>query len=149
MKHILNILLILIPTIVFSQVGINTAQPTATLDVNGNLRIRKVLQGSVSDSILVINNGYVKKIALSQLQISNNVCPNLDSSSTGYYLLFKSTSSIPNPNNSLVISGKNFVSAGTWVNNNTYYYSYSNTSGQSINVNNFSVDFTNLHCTYH
>lgn len=144
-----NLLFLLISIMTFSQVGIKTTQPTATLDVNGNLRVRKVIQGSISDSILVVNNGYVKKIALSQLQINSNTCPNLSNTSTGYYLLFTSTSSIPNPNSSLTISGKNFVSAGTWISNNTYYYSYSNTTGQPINVNNFSVDFTNLHCTYH
>lgn len=147
MKLILIILLF--PVVLLSQVGINTKNPTATLDINGNVRVRNISTGTSSDSIVVVNNGYLKKIAISSLQINNNICPNLSNTSTGYYLLFTSTSSIPNPNNSLVISGKNFISAGTWISNNTYYYSYTNTSGIPININSFSVNFTGLHCTYH
>lgn len=147
---ILLLILSILPGALLAQVGINTTTPTKTLDVNGEMRIRIVPQGDTTDNILVVDSqGNIRKLPISSLQVTNSMCPNLHNTSTGYYLLFTSTSSIPNPNNSLVISGKTFVSAGTWISNNTYYYSYTNTSGQPININSFSVDFTNLHCTYH
>lgn len=59
---------ILISAFAFGQngnVGINTENPTATLDINGNVRIRTLQNGSVNDSILVVNDGFVKKTKLS------------------------------------------------------------------------------------
>lgn len=60
-----------------SQVGINTAEPTATLDINGNLRVRNVEACPDNDcinSILVKkNNGDVRSISKDQLGVSNNV----------------------------------------------------------------------------
>lgn len=55
----------------WSQVGINTTDPQATLDINGNLRVRvteKCIGPSCTDSILVRNaQGYVQTISKAQL----------------------------------------------------------------------------------
>ena len=151
MKNLLLIILMFSSINIFSQVGINTTQPTKTLDVNGEQRIRIRPQGAITDSILVTNSlGEVRRLHINQLiQSSNNTCPDfVRTSSTGQYLLFSSLSSIQNPNNSIVIQGKNFVSAGTWINNNTYYYSYTSTNG-AININNsFTVNFGTTPCNY-
>lgn len=63
---ILSLLLLLGAAIhINSQVGINTQQPTETLDVNGSARIRNIRQtgpnASVKDSIVVFDNGGVLK----------------------------------------------------------------------------------------
>ena len=131
-----------------SQVGINTTNPTATFHVNGNVKIENIPDGFVSDSILVIHNKEVRKIALSSLNINVGVCPKLDKTSSSYHLLFHSEYSIPKPNNSLQIQGLNFTGAGTWISNNTYFYSYSNTTGTPLNLTSFSVDFNGLKCNY-
>lgn len=143
-----KLILLLLPTLASSQVGINTQTPSAILDVNGDLRVRQIPTVNTAQYVLVVdNNGNVKKMALSA--ISNGTCPNfLKSQSNGHYLLFSSSSSIPNPNDPLVISGLNFVSAGTWIQNNTYFYSWSNTTGTPLNINNFTVQFGNLTCNY-
>lgn len=62
---------------VLSQVGIGTNAPTATLDINGNLRIRTVVQetdlGIAKDSILVISReGVVKSITSEAIYNSIN-----------------------------------------------------------------------------
>jgi hypothetical protein len=141
-----KLILTLLPTLLLSQVGIKTTNPTATLDVNGNLRVRNLPAGTPTDSILVTSNGYIKKIALSH---TTSTCPDfLKTQSSPYYLLFKSSSGISSPNNNLLISNKTFVSAGTWIQNNLYYFSWSNTSGQPLNINNFTVQFGNISCIY-
>lgn len=119
--------LLLLPFLGFSQVGINTETPQATLDVAGNLRVQNVQSGT--GKILVIDdNGFVHKAELSGLI----KCPKLENQSTPYYLLFSSQSSIPNPNNPVLINGLNWSSAGTWISNNMYYFSYTNTSGNPL-----------------
>lgn len=59
MKSLVLHLLLLFPIIGFSQVGIGTTDPTATLDVNGNFRIRTTTsntrQTASKDSILVVD----------------------------------------------------------------------------------------------
>lgn len=145
------IITLLFPTLAFSQVGVNTKNPTATLDVNGNVRVRQIPTGTTNDSILVVSNGYLRKIALSSVIQPQNAgtCPNfVKNQSNGYYLLFKSSASIQSPNNPLTINILPFVSAGTWIQSNTYYYSYSGTSGQPLNINNFTVNFGSLTCVY-
>jgi len=138
--------MILIPVFGFSQVGIQTTNPTATFHVNGNVKL-KASQGLPTDSILVIRNNEVLKIASSSL-ISGK-CPSFKyAQSSGYSLVFTSTESIPNPNNSLTIEGKNFVSSGAYINSNLYYFQYSNTTGQAININTFTVNFSGLICNY-
>ena len=141
-----SILLLLLPFLVFSQVGINTTTPTATLHVNGNLKI-KASNGLGSDSILVIRDKEVFKIAASS--VTSGQCPNfLKSQSSGYHIKFSSPASVPNPNNALNIQGKNFNAAGSSIYNNTYFYSWSNTTGQAININNMTVNFSGLICNY-
>ncbi len=60
----LCVLLFCIPVI--AQVGINTTSPTASLDINGNLKIRSISEetfiSNVKDSILVINGSLVKSV---------------------------------------------------------------------------------------
>lgn len=152
MKKSLSFLALSISLLLSAQngVGINTINPTAKLDINGNLRVRNLPAGSATDSILVVNNGYVKKIAISSLSINTHKCPNfLKSQSSQYVIFFSSSSSIPNPSDPLVISGKNFASGYSYIQNNTYYYSWTNVSGQPLNINNFMVNFGGvLLCNY-
>lgn len=65
------ILFVLLPTVLFSQVGINTTSPTETLDVNGTLRIRQTDIGSTvsaKDSLLVVDgNGVLKRTNSSEI----------------------------------------------------------------------------------
>lgn len=77
-KNIILVLFFLMIGITcYAQVGINTEDPQATLDINGNLRIRTVEKCSglpCIDSILVkTNGGYIQSISKAQLAISNNV----------------------------------------------------------------------------
>jgi hypothetical protein len=67
MKKIAGIICFLIFIFSHSQVGINTTSPTATLDINGNIRIRQAKNlgsaNSAKDSILVIDNsGFVNRV---------------------------------------------------------------------------------------
>lgn len=141
-----KLIFLLIPAIAFGQVGINTTTPTATLDVNGNMRIRTIQTGNENDSILVTNNGFIKKISISSIGVK---CPDfIKNKSNPYYVLFHSSGSVPNPNNPQTIEGLNFVFAETSIRNNIYIYSYTNTSGTPLNINNFSVFFGSKKCTY-
>lgn len=69
----LKILLIsLISFSAFSQVGIGTTNPTASLDVNGDLRVRTIthetIESVIKDSILVISNdGIIKRVESQQV----------------------------------------------------------------------------------
>lgn len=57
------ILLLLLSNCLFAQVGINTNTPTATIDINGDLRIRNIQKGLITDSILCVDaNGLIHKI---------------------------------------------------------------------------------------
>ncbi|KPH13171.1 hypothetical protein AMQ68_11860 [Chryseobacterium sp. ERMR1:04] len=61
--------LILFPSIVFSQVGINTTTPTNTLDVNGDLRVRQIdVAAETPEYILAPDaNGVITKTLASSL----------------------------------------------------------------------------------
>lgn len=133
----------------YGNVGIGTTKPTARLHVYGKLKINTD-EGLPTDSILVIRNKEIMKIAVSSLNISNSgTCPNfLKNQSNGYNVYFSSPSSVPNPNNALNIQGKNFAPTSAFILNNTYYYSWSNTTGQPININNMTVNFSGLICNY-
>lgn len=76
-NFILVLFFLVLGMICYAQVGINTENPQATLDINGNLRIRTVEKCSglpCTDFILVKNNGgYVQSISKDQLMTSNNV----------------------------------------------------------------------------
>lgn len=138
----------LIPVFGMSQVGINTTDPKATLDVNGNLRLKIEEAGKTEDFILMIDSeGFVKKIPFSAVSVGS--CPSfLRSESSPNYLKFSSSSSIKNPNNAVMVSELNFVSAGTWIQNNTYFFTYSNTTGTALNIASFSVEFGPQKCNY-
>lgn len=141
--------LLLLPMMSFSQVGINTKTPTATLEVNGDVKIRATI-GTINDTILVIRDNKIYKVPASYYYTLQNSCPVLVvNQSSGYYLLFQSVSSIDNPNNPITVQGKTFTSAGTWIVDNTYYFSYTNTTGVAVNINQpFTVLFGNQSCNY-
>lgn len=143
------ILILLIPLLSFSQIGINTKAPTSTLEVNGNLKIRASI-GAINDTILVIRNNEVLKVPASYYTTMQDACPLFKrSQSSGYYLLFESISSISNPNNSIKVNEQTFTNAGAWIENNKYYYSYTNVSGTAVNINGLlTVKFSSQICTY-
>ena len=145
-----NLLFLLLPFLGMSQVGINTQTPTETLDVSGTLRVREITEGTLDDSILVVDaSGVVKKITLSSLLPNSSKCPDfVRKASSGHYLLFSSESSVNKPNDALTIKETRFVSAGTWIENNTYYYSYTNAFGKPIDINEFTVNFSGQICKY-
>lgn len=145
-----KLLFLLIPAIGFTQVGVNTTVPSETLDVNGTFRTREIPLVTTAEYVIVTNaDGVHKKILLSSLTQNAGTCPNfLRNQSNGYHIKFSSPSSIPNPNNALTIQGKNFTSAGASIINNIYFYSWSNTTGQPINIDNMTINFSGLTCTY-
>lgn len=145
-----KLLFLLLPAIGFSQVGINTTSPSETLDVNGTFRTRNIPLVTTAEYVIVTNaDGVHRKVLLSSLIQNSGTCPNfLRNQSSGYHIKFSSPASVPNPNTDLTIQGKNFNAAGASISNNTYFYSWSNTTGQPININNFTVDFSGLVCTY-
>lgn len=145
-----KLLFLLLPAIGFSQVGIQTTTPTETLDVNGTFRTRDIPLVTTAEYVIVTNaDGVHRKVLLSSLTQNPGTCPNfLLNQSSGYHIKFSSPSSVPNPNNALTIQGKNFIPAGASISNNTYFYSWSNTTGQAINIDNMTVNFSGLICTY-
>lgn len=136
----------------FAQVGIGTDTPRTTLEVKGELTVTELNTASQINYLVVWDeiDQKFKKVSLNDLNLSQNQCPKLIREvSSGYYLKFESNSSIPFPNNPLVIEGKNFVSGGAWIQNNTYHFSYNNTSGSPLNINTqFTVDFSGVYCIY-
>jgi len=60
-------------TLLFSQVGINTTNPTATLDVNGDLRIRQLDNGSGSHILGINEEGKVSKFKAYMLIDSDEI----------------------------------------------------------------------------
>jgi len=75
LKKVLFIFMTIGSTIIYAQVGIATETPTATLDVNGDLRIRSIVEeldlDLVKDSILVISRDGVVKRVPSKIVISS------------------------------------------------------------------------------
>ncbi|MBB6369193.1 C1q-like domain-containing protein [Chryseobacterium shigense] len=74
-RKVISVLLFLIGGQVWSQVGVNTDDPKAMLDINGNLRVRtaeKCLDEACTESILVKNSdGYVQTVSKDQVFNSN------------------------------------------------------------------------------
>ena len=145
-------LLILLPFFAFSQngnVGINTTSPTATIDVNGTARVRN-LPTVVDETYIIVSNeeGDLKKMKLSDIQ--KNTCPNFnEEKSNCYYLLFYSEGSITKPNDMIQINNLPFKSAGTWIENNWYYFSYTNVNGKPLDITkSFEVNFNGIKCNY-
>lgn len=145
MKKI-TFLVFFITNTLLSQVGVNTVEPKAMLDVNGDLRIRDVSLGDITDMLLVIDSdGNVKKLPL---DVITQGCPIFESKqSNPHYLVFTSTNQIKNYNETKNINGISFVSAGTWVQNGLNYYGYTNISGKPLNDKEFTVNF-GLNCKY-
>lgn len=152
-----NLIILLFPFLVWSQVGINTPNPQATLHVaksatsKGDLIVEHVEQGLPTDSLLVWREGKVLKISVNQLPSATaHKCPNLIRlESGGYNLTFKSDYSIPRPNENPQIEGTRFVTAGMWIQDNKYIYKYSNATGIPLNISQaFSVNFSGLICNY-
>ncbi|MVO07579.1 hypothetical protein GOQ30_00205 [Flavobacterium sp. TP390] len=68
MKNCILIILFLFTTCIYAQVGIETTNPTATLDINGDLRIRSTTLTTnltaAKDSIIVVDNvGNSKRVS--------------------------------------------------------------------------------------
>lgn len=154
-----TLILLLFPILLLSQyngnVGINTVSPTNTLDINGDLRIRNILNSEVATNtyILIVDEyNVVKKILLSSIlntPIVDSKCPQfIANKSNPYYIEFKAEGYLTNPNDPIKANGLTFVSAGTYIENNTHYYTYTNISGQPLDINNFSVLFGTHTCNY-
>lgn len=151
-----KLLFLLIPAMGLAQqqnnqgVCINCTDPSEAMDVNGKIKSRDIPLVSTAEYVIVTNaDGVHKKVLLSSLVQNTGTCPNFHrNESSGYYIKFSSPSSIPNPTSPLTIQGKNFTAAGASISNNTYFYSWSNTTGQPININNMTVNFSGLVCTY-
>ncbi|SFM98205.1 hypothetical protein SAMN05421594_0081 [Chryseobacterium oleae] len=74
------ILLLFVPQIFLTQtgnIGINTATPTSTLDVNGNTRIRTIPNGNNDDSFLTTDqDGNVRKVDAPNLKFGPELALN-------------------------------------------------------------------------
>lgn len=150
-----KLLFLLLPAIGFAQanypgVCINCTDPSEAMDVNGKIKSRDIPLVTTAEYVIVTNaDGVHRKILLSSLTQNAGTCPNfIRNQSSGYHIKFSSPSSIPNPTNSLTIQGKNFTPAGASISSNTYFYSWSNTTGQPINIDNMTINFSGLTCTY-
>lgn len=76
-------------------------------------------------------------------------CPNfVKSQSNPYYLLYSSNSVIPGSGDPKTINNLSFVNAGYWNQASTFYASWTNTSGQPLDINNFTIQFGSQTCTY-
>lgn len=154
-----KLIFLCLPIFGMSQVGINTTIPQAgtalhvSAGINGStVKIDDLpLVTSATYVIVTDADGILKKMLLSSLTGTPPAgCPTLlRNESHDYYLKFSSTSSIQNPNSSVVVNGVTWGFAGTYNQNNLYYYSYTNTSGQGLNINNpFTVQFGSQQCNY-
>ncbi|WP_313375738.1 hypothetical protein [Chishuiella sp.] len=74
MKKIMLFVLTLVNGLLFAQVGINTDQPTKTLDVNGEVRIRKIEELNSTPTYVLVpsDSGIVSKILASSISSSTN-----------------------------------------------------------------------------
>lgn len=146
--------MVLIPFLGFSQytgkVGINCTEPTKTLDINGNLRVRDIQEVPTAIYLLASDEqGNVFKVKLSSVTQQQSNCPEfLKSESNANYIKFRSKNALNYPSNSIIINGLTFTNAGYWIENGYHYYTWTNTSGQPLDIDNFSVDFGNGGCQY-
>ena len=70
------LLLLFLNNIITAQVGIETSSPTATLDVNGTVRVRNLLsyniEPAIKDSIVISDGlGNIKRTSSKQIHNSN------------------------------------------------------------------------------
>ncbi|MDR6458216.1 MULTISPECIES: hypothetical protein [Chryseobacterium] len=63
MKKLIFVIITIVPSVgLYSQVGINVAKPTATLDVNGDVKVRNLpVAGSNAEILVSDENGYISK----------------------------------------------------------------------------------------
>ncbi|WP_374440461.1 hypothetical protein [Epilithonimonas sp.] len=103
-----NLIFILFPALFLSQytgkVGINTSEPTKTLDINGHLQVRNIEEIPTAIYLLATDEqGNVFKVKLSSLTQQQSNCPEfLKSESNPYYLKFRSKNALNYPNNSIL-----------------------------------------------
>lgn len=156
------LILLLFPILLLSQspctndtskkVGINVGEcPTTTLDVGGNLRVRDILLKSNKYVLLTDEEGNLTKILLSDLFTTtpDSKCPQFIPNGSGpYFIRFKGGGYVTNPNDPIKVNGLRFNGAGTYVVDNITYYTYTNVSGQPLDLTNFSVLFSTHQCNY-
>ena len=84
MKKTLSVIVgLVISTSVYSQVGINTPDPTAALDVNGDLKVRFIPPGNITDDVIVKDSeGNIKQVPRSSFGSGGGV--GFSSSILGY-----------------------------------------------------------------
>lgn len=75
-------------------VGIGTVNPTQSLDVNGQVRIRTINSGAATDSLLVVNGGVVKSVSRSATVNTQTANYTLTTSDNGAILIMNSASAV-------------------------------------------------------
>jgi hypothetical protein len=110
-KLIFVIITIVSSTGLYSQVGINVAKPTATLDVNGDVKVRNLpLAGSNAEILVSDENGYISKQEYTQFrkEIIGDIKDAIqDQDHNGWFLLNgRSISTLPS------VAKQNAVSLG-------------------------------------
>lgn len=89
MKTLL-LFIFLVPILAFSQVGINTTTPQATLDVNGSLRVTSIPSSNAAKVIGTDANGTVSQVVIGDnLQLASGTLHS--NGSTKYFVATKST----------------------------------------------------------
>ncbi len=152
----MKLLLLLFPILIFSQVGINTTDPKYTFQVIGTISVTDLPTVESAEYLVVwipnddpTKNGQFGKIKLSSIIQNQNNCPEfVKAESNEYYVKFRSINAVNYPNVALTINGLNFTKSGYWIENGFHYYTWSNTSGQPLNINDFSVNFGSGVCNY-
>lgn len=152
----MKLLLLLFPILIFSQVGINTTSPKYTFQVIGTIGVTDLPTVESAEYLVVwipnadsTKNGQFGKIKLSSIIQNQSNCPEfIKAESNEYYLKFRLKNAISYPDVALTINGLNFIQSGYWIENGYHYYSWTNTSGEPLNINDFSVDFGSGKCNY-
>ncbi|GGE94865.1 Lectin C-type domain-containing protein [Chishuiella changwenlii] len=84
-KHYLSAQALVVSIFSFSQIGINTNDPTKTLDINGELRVRTLPQGDDIDYVLVADaSGNIKKVSRNSLENGESYSGGFNSTILGY-----------------------------------------------------------------
>ncbi|PWW27109.1 hypothetical protein [Chryseobacterium sp. AG844] len=131
----------------FSQIGINTSTPTATLDVNGDARLRTIPTLSATNVIPIYatSDGRLGTALIAKETQIVSVPPNQDNmstlSTTDYNNLVEITVPIINPTNINTI-GSTITSSGSVTINSAGYYQLNSIFSLYINRDNpQSTDF--------
>lgn len=140
----------------FSQVGINTTEPKFTLQVNGTIGVTDLPIVETAEYLVVWipnadpqKSGQFGRIKLSSIIQVQSDCPEfVKAESNPFFVNFRSVKSLVLPSGNILINGLSFTPSGQWVENGIHYYSWSNTSGQPLNINDFTVNFGSQTCKY-